>query len=107
MLLPYLEKDVDDGMFLDLMMLELYHKLYPLIQAEFRHKGDCTICHAGLTGNKGMPIMSTGAERLVVSPESISSLGVHAGADLAFNASYTTAKVLSELKVGKPKKPGL
>lgn len=102
-LLQYLEEDIDDALFLDLMMLELYHKLYPLIQAEFRHKGDCTICHAGLTGNKGLPIVSAGAERLVVSPESVSSLGAHSSADLAFNAEYTTAKLLSELKVGKPK----
>lgn len=100
-LLPYLDKDIDDAMFLDMMMKELYDKLYPLILEEFRHKGDCTICHASLIGNNGRPVVSTGTEKIVQSPEAIQSLAKHKSSDVAFNKEYSVAKIISELKVGK------
>lgn len=100
-LLPYLDKDIDDSMFLDIMMKELYDKLYPLILKEFRHKGDCTICHASLIGNRGTPIVSTGTEKIVMSPEAIQSLAKHKSSDISFNQEYSVAKIISELKVGK------
>lgn len=100
-LLPYLDKDIDDGLFLDMLIKELYHKMYPLILAEFRHKGDCTVCHASLTGNKGAPIVSTGTETTIQSPESIQSLAKHTSSDIDFNYEYSVAKIISEIKVGK------
>ena len=98
-LLPYLNKDVDDAQFIEMLVKELYAKMYPLILEEFRHRADCTLCHSTLLGNLGGPIASTGTEELVQSPTSVSSKVKHLASDKAFNAEFTVAKKASEVKV--------
>jgi len=95
-LLEYLETDIDDGQFMEMLLDELYIKLYSRILEDFRHRGDCTICHSSLIGNYGSPIASVGTESEIQSPESIAKLAETLSSDLAFVAK-TTAKA----KAGK------
>lgn len=100
-LLEYLETDIDDGQFMDMLLDELYTKLYSRILEDFRHRGDCTICHSSLMGNHGAPIASVGTESEVKSPESIAKLAETVASDLAFNAEFSVAKTLAKTKAGK------
>lgn len=78
--------------FNELLLQELYAKLYPKILEDFRHRADCTLCHAKLTGNKGGPIISDGSEEAIESPTSISTKIKHETADLAFESQLKLAK---------------
>lgn len=100
-LLKYLETDIDDGQFMDMLLDELYIKLYARILEDFRHRGDCTLCHASLIGNKGKPISSVGTESEIQSPDSIAKLAETAASDLAFNAEFSVAKTTAKAKAGK------
>ena len=100
-LLEYLETDINDGQFMDMLLDELYTKLYSRILEDFRHRGDCAICHATLTGNKGGPIVSAGTESAIQSPESITKLAETIASDLAFNTEFSVAKTLAKTKAGK------
>lgn len=100
-LLEYLEKDIDDGQFMDMLLDELYIKLYSRILEDFRHRGDCTICHSSLIGNYGSPIASVGTESEIQSPESIAKLAETVASDLAFNAEFSVAKTTAKEKAGK------
>lgn len=100
-LLEYLETDVDDGQFMDMLLDELYTKLYARILEDFRHRGDCTMCHSSLIGNKGAPIASVGTESEIQSPESIAKLAETVASDLAFNAEFSVAKIIAKKKAGK------
>ena len=98
-LLEYLDKDIDDGQFMDMLVDELYAKLYSRILEDFRHRGDCTICHSSLLGNHGSPIASVGTESEIQSPDSIAKLAETAASDVAFNAEFSVAKTTAKAKV--------
>lgn len=98
-LLEYLNKDIDDGQFMDMLVDELYTKLYSRILEDFRHRGDCTICHGSLMGNHGAPISSVGTESEIQSPESIAKLAETAASDIAFNAEFSVAKTAAKAKI--------
>lgn len=98
-LLEYLDKDIDDGQFMDMLIEELYTKLYRHILADFRHRGDCTICHATLIGNKGKPVSSVGTESEITSPESIKKLSETELSDFKFNAEFKVAKTTAKAKI--------
>lgn len=98
-LLPYLTKDIDDSQFIDMLVKELYDKLYPLILKEFRHRADCTLCHSTLLAAGVVPIVSPGTEELVKSPTSVTAQAKHSASDKTFNAEFTVAKKTSESQV--------
>lgn len=98
-LLEYLDKDIDDGQFMENLLDELYAKLYKRILEDFRHRGDCTICHGTLIGNYGSPIASIGTESQTQSPESISKLAETSATDLAFNVEFSAAKTAAKAKI--------
>ena len=78
--------------FKELLMQELYAKIYPKMLEDFRHKTDCTICDAALTGNQGGPIASNGSEDAIQSPASLTIKATHEASDLAFEEAVKTAK---------------
>lgn len=89
------EGTTDNAAYNELMILELYHKLYPYILSEFRHKADCTMCHSTLqamTAWGPAPILSSGAERAITSAEASASSAAHASADEAYEASVQLVK---------------
>lgn len=100
-ILEYLEKDIDDGQFMDMLLDELYAKLYSRILEDFRHRGDCTICHSTLVGNEGRPVSSVGTESEIQSPDSVAKLAETAASDIAFNAEFSVAKTTAKAKAGK------
>ena len=102
-LLEYLETDIDDGQFMDMLLDELYIKLYDRILEDFRHRADCTICHGALTfvGVGSGKVISAGTESKIQSPESIAKLAETIASDLAFNEEFSVAKTTAKEKAGK------
>lgn len=98
-LLEYFDKDIDDGLFMDMLVDELYTKLYSRILEDFRHRADCTMCHATLIGNKGAPVSSVGTEAEIQSPESVAKLAETAASDIAFNTEFSVAKVTAKATI--------
>lgn len=100
-LLEYLDKNIDDGQFMDMLIDELYTKLYSRILEDFRHRGDCTICHGALTfvGTGSGKVISAGTESEIQSPDSITKLVETAASDIAFNAEFKVAKTTAKAKI--------